>query len=46
MDGKQYRKPTKVSAPQYIELLFNWIDEQLQDPAIFPLEDSITFYFL
>lgn len=41
MDGKNYKKPTKVSAPQYMDLLFGWIDEQLQDPAIFPMEESM-----
>jgi MOB kinase activator 1 len=39
--SEQYKKPTKVSAPLYIELMFNWIDEQLSDPRIFPIEDGM-----
>ncbi|KAJ1566318.1 Mitotic exit network component [Cladochytrium tenue] len=35
-DGATYKKPTKVSAPAYIELLMSWINAQLDDPTLFP----------
>eukprot|EP00478_Filoreta_tenera_P001896 GABV01001937.1.p1 GENE.GABV01001937.1~~GABV01001937.1.p1 ORF type:complete len:177 (+),score=25.60 GABV01001937.1:142-672(+) len=35
-DGVRVKKPVKVSAPQYIDYLFNWIDDQISDPNLFP----------
>ena len=35
----------QVSAPEYISLLFNWIDEQIKDPSTFPsVEDEKPQY--
>lgn len=43
MDGKAYKKPTKMPALQYIELMFTWVEEQISDPALFPVEDGAKF---
>ncbi|EAL65579.1 hypothetical protein ACTFIW_001476 [Dictyostelium discoideum] len=37
-DGKG--KPQELSAPQYIDNLVNWISEQIDNPEIFPVDDS------
>ena len=31
-----YKRPTKMSAPEYVDCLMNWIQAQLDDEAIFP----------
>ena len=38
-DGTKYPKATKVSAPEYVNLLMSWIESQLNDERIFPSED-------
>jgi MOB kinase activator 1 len=35
-DGQKYKKATELSAPVYIGLLFDWVDEQLSNEALFP----------
>lgn len=35
-DGVQFKKPVKVSAPEYIDYLMTWIQNQLDDESIFP----------
>jgi Mob1/phocein family len=35
-DGEEYKKPTAVSAPVYVDLLMNWIQKQIDNPAVFP----------
>ena len=42
-DDYQYRKPTPLPASQYIELLLSWIDAQISDPAIFPVDEGARF---
>lgn len=42
-DGHKIKKPMKVSAPQYISLLFDWIDEQVSDESIFPQDEGGKF---
>jgi len=42
-DGKRVRQPTAVSAPEYVECLMTWIHEQLDDPAIFPVDPGAPF---
>ena len=32
-----------MPAPQYIQLLFDWIDEQMADDTIFPKHDDMEF---
>ena len=42
-DGKKVPKPIKCSAPEYINALFTWVDEQINDPRIFPIEEGAPF---
>ncbi|BHF72589.1 MOB kinase activator 3A [Sparganum proliferum] len=42
-DNNRYRKPTPVSAPEYIGLLMDWIDEQINDPVLFPTSMDVPF---
>jgi MOB kinase activator 1 len=42
-DGKKVKKPIELSAPEYIEHMFEWIFEQMSDPAIFPPDDETKF---
>jgi MOB kinase activator 1 len=42
-DGVKYKKPTKVSAPIYIDNLLNWVNEQISDPNLFPVDESAKF---
>ena len=35
-DGTTVKKPIKCSAPKYIDYLMTWVQEQLDDEAIFP----------
>ena len=35
-DGQNYKKPTKLSAPEYIDNLMTWVQQQLDDESIFP----------
>jgi len=37
------KKPLSVSAPQYVENLFNWIERQLNDENIFPVDVEKDF---
>ncbi len=42
-DGKKVKKPVELSAPEYIENLFEWVFEQMSDPALFPQDDDSKF---
>jgi len=42
-DGNQYKKATKVPAPVYIDLLLNWVNEQISNPKLFPVDENATF---
>ena len=35
-DGKKYRRPTKLPAPEYVDALMNWAQGLLEDEAVFP----------
>jgi len=35
-DGKNIKNPIKCSAPDYMEHLMTWVQEQLDDETIFP----------
>ena len=37
------KKPTKVSAPKYVDLLMTWIEDQLNDESIFPTRVDTPF---
>lgn len=42
-DSQLYPKPTKVSAPEYIDLLFKWVRSQLDDERLFPTQLGVPF---
>ncbi|OHT09879.1 mps one binder kinase activator-like 1 [Tritrichomonas foetus] len=42
-DNERYKTPTLVPAHLYIELLFNWIDELLDDQSVFPSDSLVPF---
>ena len=42
-DNDKYKKPTEVSAPQYISLLFDWVAAQIDDESIFPSAIGVPF---
>ena len=35
-DGVQFKKPVRVSAPEYVDYLMTWVSLQLDDESIFP----------
>jgi MOB kinase activator 1 len=43
MDGVKVKKPIKVSAPEYIDYLMSWIEEQINDSNVFPTDDGVNF---
>mmetsp|Transcript_50725 Transcript_50725/g.62160 ORF Transcript_50725/g.62160 Transcript_50725/m.62160 type:complete len:248 (-) Transcript_50725:117-860(-) len=43
MDGIKYLKPYKCSAPEYIDLLMTWVEDQINDKKIFPVDDGVNF---
>jgi len=42
-DNVQYKKPTALSAPQYVNALFDWVDSQINNEAIFPPSTDVPF---
>lgn len=36
-DGCKYKKPTKLPAPQYISLLMDWSEAQINNESLFPV---------
>jgi hypothetical protein len=42
-DGARYKKPTKLPAPQYIELLMDWIEQQINNTELFPVTVGMAF---
>jgi len=42
-DNQNYKKPTHLSAPQYISLLMEWIEKQINDENIFPVAVGVPF---
>ncbi|KAJ3333421.1 hypothetical protein HDU76_008232 [Blyttiomyces sp. JEL0837] len=42
-DGVYFKKPVKVSAPEYVEYLMNWIQSQLDDESTFPSKIGVPF---
>lgn len=39
-DGQKVKKPIKVSAPQYITFLMDWVESLLEDKTIFPSQSN------
>ncbi|KDE05458.1 mps one binder kinase activator-like 1B [Microbotryum lychnidis-dioicae p1A1 Lamole] len=42
-DGVNFKKPTKMSAPEYVDHLMNWTQAQLDDEAVFPSKIGVAF---
>ncbi|GAB4818431.1 hypothetical protein N2152v2_005477 [Parachlorella kessleri] len=42
-DGVKVKTPIKLSAPQYINALFDWVEEQLDNPSLFPQRYGAPF---
>ncbi|KAI9564104.1 hypothetical protein GHT06_007842 [Daphnia sinensis] len=42
-DGNKYKKPTKLPAPQYISLLMEWAEAQINNESLFPVSTDIPF---
>jgi len=42
-DKVKVKKPIKVSAPEYVDLLMTWVETQLNDESIFPLQLGTPF---
>ena len=42
-DADKYKKPTKLSAPDYIGELMDWIEALINDENIFPIDAGIPF---
>ncbi|XP_037045476.1 MOB kinase activator-like 3 [Bradysia coprophila] len=42
-DGDQYKKPTKLPAPKYIELLMDWTEAQINNESVFPVSTDVPF---
>ncbi|KAK9723002.1 Mitotic exit network component [Basidiobolus ranarum] len=42
-DGQQFKKPIKVSAPEYVDYLMNWIQNQIDDESLFPSKIGVPF---
>lgn len=41
--SNEYRRPLRVPARQYVELLMQWIERHIDDEAIFPTEPGAPF---
>lgn len=42
-DGQTIKKPIKCSAPKYIDYLMTWVQDQLDDEALFPSKIGVPF---
>lgn len=42
-DNDQYKKPTALPAPKYIEQLMDWTESQINDEAVFPVSTDVPF---
>ncbi|ORX87954.1 mps one binder kinase activator-like 1 protein [Anaeromyces robustus] len=42
-DGVQFKKPVKVSAPEYVDYLMTWVQTQLDDENTFPSKIGVPF---
>jgi hypothetical protein len=41
-DGKNIKKPIKVSAPEYADYLMTWVQQTLEDEETFPVSDGMN----
>lgn len=42
-DGVRYKRPVRLSAPEYIDKLFDWVESQMDDNSIFPQQLGTPF---
>lgn len=42
-DSVKVKKPISVSAPEYVDLLMSWVETQLNDESVFPLQLGTPF---
>lgn len=42
-DGEEYKVPTRLSAPKYMEHLLTWVDRQLADTSFLPVDVGVPF---
>jgi len=42
-DGGKYKKPTPLPAPQYIALLMDWVESQINNETLFPVSTDVPF---
>ncbi|OQR85199.1 maintenance of ploidy protein mob1 [Thraustotheca clavata] len=42
-DTKDYKTPAKLPAPEYIDMLMSWVEEQLGDSSIFPASEGAPY---
>jgi len=42
-DGVKIKKPVRLSAPKYINALFDWIEEQIDNDKVFPQQFGCPF---
>ncbi|CAD5114552.1 DgyrCDS3669 [Dimorphilus gyrociliatus] len=42
-DGVKYKKPTSLPAPTYISYLMDWVESQINNENIFPVEVGVAF---
>lgn len=45
-DGEKYKKPTALPAPQYVALLMDWIEAQINNETVFPVSTGYYTYFI
>ena len=43
MDGIKYKEPYKCSAPEYVDLLMEWVENQINNSKLFPVDDGDDF---
>jgi len=42
-DKDRYKKPTQLPAPQYVSLLMDWIEAQINDENLFPVSTGMHY---
>ncbi|RLN58805.1 hypothetical protein BBJ28_00004415 [Nothophytophthora sp. Chile5] len=42
-DGKEFKTPVKLAAPEYIDTLMTWVEELLSDETLFPTREGVPY---
>ncbi|RHY29925.1 hypothetical protein DYB32_005991 [Aphanomyces invadans] len=42
-DTKEYKTPAKLPAPDYIDMLMSWVEDQLNDQTLFPCNEETPY---